>query len=132
MSTSPYHELSRRERQVMEVVHRLAQASVADVREGLADRPSYNAVRVTLANLEEKGYLRHAREGRRYLYRAVQRAQRTRSTAARSLLTTFFGDSVPDAVSALIDARSKDLSEEDLDALEELVESARRRKEGGR
>lgn len=129
MSQSPFHDLSKRERQIMEIVQRKGEAAVSEVHEAMVDETSYNAIRVTMTNLEQKGYLHHIREGRRYLYRPVQRPRRMRRSAARHLLSTFFSDSVPDAVSSLLDAKTNNLTSEDFDRLQAMLDDARRKQE---
>jgi len=120
--------LSRRERQIMDVIYQRGSASVADVVERLPDPPGYSAVRALLRILEEKGHLKHRKEGPRYIYVP----KRSRSSAARAALQrtldTFFDGSATQAVAALLDVSDADLSEEDLDELAKLI--AKARKEG--
>ena len=120
--------LSRRERQIMDIVYQHGAVSVADVVEGLPDPPSYSAVRALLRILEEKGHLKHRKEGLRYIYLP----RRSRSSAARAALrrtmNTFFDGSTTQAVAALLDVSDTDLSEEDLDELARMI--AKARKEG--
>jgi predicted transcriptional regulator len=118
---------SRRERQIMEIIYRLGTASAAEVRAALPDPPSYSAVRATLSLLVDKGHLRHRRDGRRYLYSPVVGPTRARQSALRSLLRTFFEDSVEQAVASLLDLESLRLDDEDFDRLEVLIEEARRK-----
>lgn len=118
--------LSRRERQIMDIVYRLGEASVSDVVENLVDAPSYSAVRATMRLLEEKGHLRHFEEGARYVYQAtVNRDQASRS-AMHHLLQTFFDGSPERAVAALLDVSNVDISPEELDRLSSLIEQARK------
>src|SRR5262245_18748360 len=119
-------DLSRRERQMMDVVYRLGRATAKEVLEGLEDPPSYSAVRATLSLLEQKGQLRHVQDGLRYLYVPTVTRDRAKKSALRHLLTTFFGGSPAGAISALIDESASKLSEEELDALEEKLRAARR------
>ena len=119
-------ELSRRERQIMDVVYRLARASVAEVREGLPDPPSYSAVRTLLTILEGKGLLRHVQEGHRYVYLPTQRREHAGRDALRQVLTTFYDGSVGRAVAALLDASDSDLTPEELARLARLIEEARK------
>ena len=120
--------LSRRERQIMDIIYQRGSASVAGVVESLPDPPSYSAVRALLRILEEKGHLRHRKEGPRYIYVP----KRSRSSAARAALQrtldTFFDGSATQAVAALLDVSDADLSEEDLTELAKLI--AKARKEG--
>lgn len=120
-----YRELSRRERQIMDIVYRLGRASVADVRENLPDPPGYSAVRAMLRVLEEKGHVTHRQEGPRYVYRATVSVETARRSALRRLMRTFFDDSLEDAVATLLDVSSSDVSEEELERLARLIEEAR-------
>ena len=95
--------LSRRERQIMDIVYELDQASVADVLERLPDPPSYSAVRAMLRLLEEKGHLTHEQQGARYVYRPTVSRERARRSALRHLVRTFFEGSTEGAVAALTD-----------------------------
>jgi len=117
--------LSRRERQIMEVVYREGQAAATDVLAKIPDPPSYSAVRAMLRILEQKGHLRHVAEGNRYVYRPTVPADRARRSALKSLLQTFFEGSPEKAVAALLDMSRSELSAGDLDRLSRLIEQAR-------
>lgn len=119
--------LSRRERQVLEAVYRLGRGSVREVRDALSNPPSYSAVRTHLRILEEKGYLRHEEQGRRYVYHAVVDKREARRSALSNLLETFFDGSVLATVSTLLEREDLDLTEEELEELETLVRKARER-----
>ncbi len=121
----PIPSLSRRERQVLDVLHRLGRASAADVREALADPPSDSAVRTHLRILEEKGHARHEQDGPRYVYLPVEARDAAGRSALRHLMTTFFDDTPTRAVAALLDEASSDLSDADLDRLDDLIQRAR-------
>ncbi len=116
--------LSRRERQIMDVIYARGQATAAEVVEALPDPPSYSAVRALLRILEEKGHLRHQHDGPRYVYLPVVPRDRARRSALRSLVRTFFDGSAAQAAAALID-QSK-LSNAEFERLRELIEKARR------
>lgn len=116
--------LGARERQIMDVVYELGEASVGDVHQRLADPPSYSAVRTMIRLLESKGLLRHRREGTKYVYRPTQSKKVVRKSALQHLLRTFFGGSAPDAVAAILD--SEELSKEDLSRIEKLIDDARK------
>ena len=117
--------LSRREREILDVLHRLGPASAADVRAALDDPPSDSAVRTHLRILEDKGHARHEQDGPRYVYLPVQSREVAGRSALRHLMRTFF-DGAPDrAVAALLDETSADLSDEDLDRLDSLIRRAR-------
>jgi len=117
--------LSRRERQVLDVLHRLGRASAADVREAMDDPPSDSAVRTHLRILEEKGHVRHEVDGPRYVYLPVQTREAAGRSALRHLMQTFFDDTPTRAVAALLDEASTDLSSDDLDRLDDLIQRAR-------
>ena len=117
--------LSRRERQIMDVIFRLGRASVAEVREEIPDAPSYSAVRALMGVLEEKGELTHVREGPRYVYSPTTPRDEARTSALRRVLTTFFDGSPTEAMAALVDM-ADDASEEELQRLERLIREARR------
>jgi predicted transcriptional regulator len=98
-----HRELSRRERQIMDVLHRRGAASAADVRSELPDAPTYSAVRALLRVLEEKGRITHQEVGRTYVYRPTASPASARRAALDHLVTTFFGGSVEEAAAALLD-----------------------------
>lgn len=126
MSNKTPLELGRRERQIVETVQRLGEASVAEVRAQLADPPSYSAVRTMLGLLVEKGWLKSRRDGKRYLYRSAVSREKSQRTALKRLLGTFFGGSAGAAAAALLDMSAKNLSDEELDRLIEMIQKARR------
>jgi predicted transcriptional regulator len=119
--------LTRRERQIMNVIYQKGSASVAEVRAEIPDAPSYSAVRAMLRLLEEKGHVRHKKQGARYLYVPVVPRQRARRFALKSLLATFFDNSAEQAVAALLDMSANDLTDADLNRLSHLIEEARLR-----
>jgi predicted transcriptional regulator len=125
MSKKSPLDLGKRERQIVEAVYRLGEASVAHVRAELADPPSYSAVRAMLGLLVEKGVLKFRRDGKRYLYRAAMPKEKARKSALRNLLKTFFSGRATDAMAALLEVSAGDLSDEDLDRLRALIDQAR-------
>lgn len=126
MGDVPDLDLSRRERQIMEIVYQRGRATVAEVLEDLPDPPSYSAVRALLRILEEKGHLKHEHDGPRYVYiPTVPRAQ-ARDSAMKRLVRTFFDGSPEKAAAAFLDMSAAQLSDEDLDRLAEMIEQARR------
>jgi predicted transcriptional regulator len=129
MSQPDLGDLGRRERQIVEALYRLERATVRDVLAELPDPPSYSAVRAMLTKLEEKGYARHEQDGPRYVYLPVVPAERARRTALRHLVDTFFEGSAERAALALIKLSDTQISDE---ALERLVELARRAEQEGR
>jgi BlaI family penicillinase repressor len=120
-----YSELGRRERQLMEIVYRRGRATATEVRDELPDPPSYSAVRGMLRLLEDKGYLRHEQDGPRYVYSATASRNNVSKSAVRDLVRTFFDDSASSAVAAMIGQYEGQLSEAELDRLEQLIERAR-------
>lgn len=126
MSNKTPLELGKRERQLLETVQRLGEASVAEVRANLADPPSYSAVRTMLGLLVDKGWLKYRRDGKRYLYRPAISRERSQRTALRRLLGTFFGGSADDAVAALLDLSARDMTDEQWDRVAQLIEKARK------
>jgi BlaI family transcriptional regulator, penicillinase repressor len=122
-----YLHLTRRESQIMDVVFRLGEVSVADVVEQLPDDPSYNTVRLTMRKLEQRGHLKHREEGQRYLYTPVVTAERAKRSAAQHLLQTFFNGSSAKAMLALLGMSSSDLTEEEVDEITALLEKARKK-----
>jgi predicted transcriptional regulator len=118
--------LGARERQIMDVIYQLGEASVADVRDRLASPPSYSAVRTMIRHLEGKGLLKHRQDGARYVYRPVRSRDSASRSALRHLLATFFGGSAPDAVAAILDVSSENLDQEDLKRIEQMIQQARK------
>jgi predicted transcriptional regulator len=117
------HDLSRRERQIMDVIFQRGQATAAEVADAIPDPPSYSAVRALLRILEEKGYLRHEQQGVRYVFMPTVRRDSARRSALKSVVKTFFDGSVEHTVAALLGQQK--LSREELDRLAELITRAR-------
>jgi len=117
-------EHSRRERQIMDAIHLLGEASVSDIRMQIPNPPSYSAVRTMIRLLESKGLLKHRQDGKKYLYRSTQSREIARKTAMRHLLKTFFGGSATDAVAAILELDTT-LGEEDIRRIESIVRQAR-------
>ena len=125
MNKKELNTLSRRERQIMDVIYSRGQASANEVMENLPDPPSYSAVRALLRVLEEKGHLRHTQDGQRYVYSPKVARERVKHSALRRVLETFFNDSTEDAVAALLDISQERLSDDELKRMEELIKQAR-------
>ena len=125
MSAQDLGDLSRRERQIMNFLFERERASVAEVMEGIADPPSYSAVRAMLATLEEKGRVTHVEDGRAYIYQPSMRKETARQGALSHLLKTFFDGSTEKAVAALLDLKGQKLSGPELERVAKLVEQAR-------
>ena len=121
-------QLGRRERQIVEVLYRLGKASVAEVLAELPDPPSYSAVRGMLTLLEEKGHVRHKRDGMRYVYTPAVTPAKARQSALRQLVSTFFAGSPMAAAAALLEMSGQELSAEERNQLSALI--ARSEKEG--
>jgi BlaI family transcriptional regulator, penicillinase repressor len=117
--------LSRRERQIMDVIYARGEASVAQVHAAIADRPSYSSIRALMRILEEKGHLRHKLKGRLYVFAPVRSRQTASRSAAKRLLDTFFGGSAERAMAALLEASDIKLSARDLERLAEIIAKAR-------
>ncbi|RKU23647.1 CopY family transcriptional regulator [Candidatus Poribacteria bacterium] len=117
-------KLSRRERQIMDIVYQRGHVSVADVLEDLPDQPSYSTVRALLRILEEKGYLTHKKDGKRYIYHPTQPRHQAGRSALKQIFQTFFDKSVEKTVIALVS--EVDLSDEELDRLSQLIAQAKK------
>jgi predicted transcriptional regulator len=122
---NPLAGLSRRERQIMEVLYRRGRATVAEVQAGIPDAPSYSAVRALLRVLEEKGHARHEEEGPRYVYLPCVPRTEARNSALRHMVRTFFDGSPAEAVAALLGDADTRLSTEELTELARLIADAR-------
>jgi BlaI family penicillinase repressor len=120
------HALSRRERQVMDVLYRLGRATTAEVHQAIPNPPSYSAVRAMLRVLEEKKHVRHEEKDLRYVFIPVVTRENARRSALQHLLDTFFDGSPEQAVATLLDVSARDLSDEELDRMAALVEKARK------
>ena len=118
--------LSRREREIMDIVHRLGRASVTDVMTALSGRPAYSTVRAQLRVLEDKGHVRHEEEQLRYVYLPAESPQKVRRSAVKHLVETFFEGSPEKVVEALVGRDGDRLSDEELDRIAQLIERARR------
>ena len=117
--------LSRRERQIMDILYRLGKASAAEVREAMEDAPSYSAVRAMLRVLEEKGEIKHHEEGLKYVFVPVVGRDKAKRSAVKHMLDTFFGGSPEQAVAALLDVSSTKLTREELERMSKLIEQAK-------
>lgn len=122
----PKSPLTRREREIMDVLHRLRKATAHEVRENLADPPSYSAVRTHLRLLEERGHVRHVEDGQKYVYSPVAAPSEARRSALSQVVRTFFGGSVEQAVAALVESPRSKLSREELDRIAEVIDRARK------
>ena len=126
MPSANPRDLSRRERQIMDLLYERERASVQEVMDGIADPPSYSAVRAMLRTLEEKGRITHVEDGRAYIYQPTIRKDTARQGALTHLLKTFFDGSTEKAVAALLDLKGPRLSQAELDRVADLVEQAKK------
>jgi BlaI family penicillinase repressor len=120
------HQLSRRERQILDILHARGQATAAEVHAVLPDAPSYSAVRALLRILETKGHAKHRQDGLRYVYLPKESRQQASRSALKRVLATFFGGSVDQAVAALLEASDRRLSGVEMNKLQALVNKARK------
>ena len=118
--------MSRRERQIMEILYRRGQASVSEVRAAMNDAPSYSAVRAMLRVLKDKGHVKHEAEGLKYMYRPVVNREKAKRSALKSLVDTFFNDRPDEVVAALLDVSSQRLTAEELDRMAAMIDEAKR------
>ena len=125
-NNQPHHDLSRRERQIIDILYAQGHATAAEVQAALPDPPSYSAVRAMLRILEDKGHVRHEQDGPRYIYRPTLNRDNAKRSALKHVLQTFFDGSAEQAISALLDESSTKLSDNELDRLARLIDQARR------
>ena len=129
-SAAPRHlDVSRRERQILDVLFARGRSTAAEVQASLPDAPSYSAVRALLRILETKGFIRHEQDGPRYVYVTAIPRDTAKRSALRHLVRTFFDGSTEEAVAALIDGASSSLSPAQLDRLQALIDARRSRQE---
>jgi len=117
---------SRREREILDALYKLGKASAAEIREQIADPPSYTAIRTHLSILERKGHVRHASDGTRYIYEPLVAREQMGRRAIDSLLKTFFDNSVEQAVAAMLTRKDVEIPREDLERLSRLIEKAKK------
>ena len=125
MSVSPAG-LSRRERQIMDILYQRGKAAAAEVLEAMPDPPSYSAVRAMLRVLEEKGHVKHQSEGLRYVYLPTVPRDRAKRSAMKHLMETFFHESPEQVVAALLDVSASRLTREELDRMAEMIDRAKK------
>ncbi len=118
--------LSRRERQIMDALHRRGRATAAEVQAALPEAPGYSAVRALLRILEEKGHVKHRREGARYVYLPRAKQETARRSALRRVVSTFFQGSVTQAMAALLETADTQLPDPELHKLQQMIEQARK------
>jgi predicted transcriptional regulator len=120
--------LSRRERQVMNIVYARGRATATEIHEALPDPPTFSATRAVIRTLEEKGHLRHEEEGLRYVYLPVVSAEKAKRSALSNVVTTFFQGSATKLMSTLLESSTAKLSDAELDEMEEMIRRARKEK----
>lgn len=130
MTRSQLSQLSRRERQIMDILLELGEAPAEEVRTRLPDPPSYSAARAMLRKLEEKGMASHREQDLRYVYSPAISREEARESAITRLVRVFFDGSAARAVNALVDRSASELSDEELDRLARAIEDARARRAG--
>jgi len=123
---SAHRDLSRRERQILDILYKNGRATAAEVQAALPEPPSYSAVRALLRILEEKGHVRHEQDGPRYVYLPTVARDNAKRSALRHMIQTFFDGSAEQAISALLDESSAKLSSAELDRLARLIDGARK------
>lgn len=123
--SGPELDLSRRERQIMNALYRLGKATASEIREALPDPPSYTAVRTLLTILEERGHVKHASDGTRYVYEPMVAREEMAKTAVDGVLRTFFDNSVEQIVATLLNRKDRKISDDELERLARLIKRAR-------
>lgn len=124
MAQPPSAHLSRRERQILDLLYRAGRATAADVQAGLPDPPSYSAVRAMLRILEEKGHVRHDLDGLKYVYMPTVARDRAKRSALKHVVNTFFDGSAAQVMAALFEMSPKELGDEELTRLRHLIDTA--------
>lgn len=121
-----FETFSRRERQILQVVYSLGQATAQQVRQQLPDPPGYSSVRKLLSILEEKGHIKHIEQNRRYVYLPTQPKTKARASALKHLMSSLFENSAESVVSTLMDISAEKMSEKDLARIAQLIENYRK------
>ncbi len=120
-----HHQHSRRERQIMDILHARGEATAADVLAALPEPPSYSAVRALLRILEEKGAIKHREDGPRYIFMPTESREKASRSALKRVVQTFFDGSLADAVAALVDAKDAKLDPAELARIKEIIRQAK-------
>ena len=126
MTPQPHLDLSRRERQIIDILYSQGRATAAEVQAALPDPPSYSAVRAMLRILEDKGHVRHEQDGPRYVYLPTVARDNAKKSAMRHMLQTFFDGSASQAISSLLDDPRATFSDGELDRLAKMIDKARK------
>lgn len=122
----PHGDLSRRERQIMDVLYRLGQAPASDIRDAMPDPPSNTAVRTMLTILQDKGHVQFVRQGAKYIYMPVVPRDEVAKETIDRVVKNFFGGSIERVVSTLLNSQETDLTDEQVERLKAIIENARR------
>lgn len=123
--TPPFKNLSRRERQLMDIVYERGSASAFEIQEAMPDAPGYSTVRTLLSILEKKGHLRHTKQGMSYIYSPTQPANQAAHSALTQVVQTFFASNIERVVATLLSSKEIQLTAEELDRISEMVEQAK-------
>ena len=124
MPAKSHEHLSRRERQIMDIIYAKGKASITQVHQAIEDRPSYSAVRALMRILEDKGHLKHTAVGNRYVYLPVRGRKEASHSAIRRLLRTFFDGSAEHALAALLESAASTPTQDELDRMAKLIDEA--------
>jgi len=125
---APFTHLSRRERQIMDILYRAGRGTVADVRSGLPDPPSYSAVRAMLRILEEKGHVRHEHDAARYVFIPTIKRDAAKRSALKHVINTFFEGSASQVMAALVEMSPRGLDQDELARLRQVIDEAKKRR----
>ena len=128
MSTHKEIHLSRRERQIMDVIYARGHATAMEIIQEVPDPPSYSAIRALLAILERKGHVKHTRDGAKFVYAPIRARHHAARSAVKRLLQTFFEGSAEKAMAALLDSADAKFSDEELQRMSKLIDTARKEK----
>jgi BlaI family transcriptional regulator, penicillinase repressor len=115
------HKLTRREKQIIDIIYRLESASVQDVIDQMDNPPSYSAIRALMRIMEERSYIKHKKQGAKYIYSPTQSRASASKVALKNMVKTFYDNSTPDAVVALIDASDIKLSDNDMNRISKII-----------
>ncbi len=126
MKDKDLSSLSRRERQIMDIIYQNGEATASEVQKLLQDPPSYSSVRALLAVLEKKGHISHKEQGPRYVYYPLIEPDKVKKSALKHLMKTFFDNSTENVIAALMDISSQEMTEEELNKLTGLIENAKK------
>ena len=127
MAKNSHKHLSRREREIMDIIYKRGQATATEVMEAMDNPPSYSAVRALLRILEEKGALRHERQGQKYTFLPIVTHDKAKRSALQRMLHVFFNGSTEAAVAALLDISQTKMTDDEWDRLTSLIDQAKKR-----